>query len=475
MRTAKAQDHWRRVFDKNRSTSIVKFDFTDVYMVGSGRLEALGGISAFCGANGAGKTSLLGTLFRCLAGPSTDEPQGMLTRASDSAKVAARLRGEEFSFPAPTSDAEDLIIALDPAELASRLIRALRALDNTEELLAQYEERLLTHDEMNELSYVVGRRYTSVTVREVEGVLEGMITPYFSVVTETASYSSAGMGQGELAAHVLLWHLRGCKPASILVLEEPETFLPPRAQKSLMNTLAKYADERNICIVLSTHSPFILQSIPPDSIYILCLGEVASARERTHYLQALGVSSPIDGMIFVEDHAGRCFLRNLLRQQGAFDLLSRYSIEVSGSESGVVSALRGLPAGGKLSFCGVMDGDSRKRYSKLVGKHRPEAAVCFLPSNQSPDSLVLDSARAKYRIFAKAVRVTERRCRQALSETEGSDEHDAIAELGRKLEVTYEEVFSACFQAWTRTKGVAQLVREFMADLRAGLRTQEGR
>lgn len=59
MRRAKADDYWRNLYEKDYDSTLDDFDFENVLGIGTGKLTLRGGITALCGGNGVGKTTLL--------------------------------------------------------------------------------------------------------------------------------------------------------------------------------------------------------------------------------------------------------------------------------------------------------------------------------------------------------------------------------------------------------------------------------
>jgi predicted ATP-dependent endonuclease of OLD family len=56
----------------------------------------------------------------------------------------------------------------------------------------------------------------------------------------------------------------------LVLIDEVETSLRPRAQRRLMRNLAHIARERELQIILTTHSPYVLEELPPEGrIYLL--------------------------------------------------------------------------------------------------------------------------------------------------------------------------------------------------------------
>ena len=92
---------------------------------------------------------------------------------------------------------------------------------------------------------------------------------YFEVTTEGVTYGSEMMGLGELALHLMLWHLERVEPQSIMLIEEPETHISPRSQQALLNVLARASARKKLWVIVTTHSAGIVARIPREHIRLV--------------------------------------------------------------------------------------------------------------------------------------------------------------------------------------------------------------
>lgn len=100
----------------------------------------------------------------------------------------------------------------------------------------------------------------------------------------------------------------------ILLIDEPDIHLHPTAQSKLVKVLAKVANERNLRILLSTHSPFIVRGAPASAnIYWLNDGEVSS-HNRQQVELALGWGAFGKKIILVSEDSNTSFLEKIVSQ-----------------------------------------------------------------------------------------------------------------------------------------------------------------
>lgn len=77
--------------------------------------------------------------------------------------------------------------------------------------------------------------------------------------------------EGLLTGLLHLTAVAGAKPGSILAFDEMENQLHPHAIRSLLSAMRRSAGERDLTIVLTTHSPVVLNSFrdEPEQVYVL--------------------------------------------------------------------------------------------------------------------------------------------------------------------------------------------------------------
>ncbi len=83
------------------------------------------------------------------------------------------------------------------------------------------------------------------------------------------AYSEAFAGSGEFAVATLVSKIMEAEKKSLILLDEPETSLHPRAQEKLIFFLKRQVQSQAHQIVISTHSPYVIQELPADAIKIL--------------------------------------------------------------------------------------------------------------------------------------------------------------------------------------------------------------
>jgi predicted ATPase len=115
------------------------------------------------------------------------------------------------------------------------------------------------------LTQIVGKNYTGAGISVTDA---GIDKPVPVLQFGGARYSGFHQGAGEIAAAELL--AVDYPQYGIVLIDEVETSLHPRAQRRLMRDLARIAREKELQIILTTHSPYVLDELPPEArVYLL--------------------------------------------------------------------------------------------------------------------------------------------------------------------------------------------------------------
>lgn len=120
-------------------------------------------------------------------------------------------------------------------------------------------------------------------------------------------YSEKNFSLGEICVLKMIRRLRACKKNSLILIDELELALHPKAQIKLLDYLKKIAVDKNLTIIFSTHSITLLKSTPKKNIIFLEHENNAVKASRGVYPSyAIGhMSSPneknFDLIIYTED------------------------------------------------------------------------------------------------------------------------------------------------------------------------------
>lgn len=204
----------------------------------------------------------------------------------------------------------------------------------------------------------------------------------------SVSYSEPHMGYGEARSQYLVRLLEGLPDKSLVLIEEPEISLHPSAQYHFGCYLVDVCARKGHQIFLSTHSEYLLQALPSQSrIYLKSTDSGVVPIEGLTALQAQSLMSGGHERalhILVEDQpdksAAQAILCELIRTIDP-TFLDCVSVHPVGDCNTVRSAVRALQGTG-LSVAGVLDADQNPPSSDPQNP-RARVNIFALPGNNS--------------------------------------------------------------------------------------------
>ncbi len=280
------------------------------------------------------------------------------------------------------------------------------------------------------------------------------------VKRKTCSYSGFNMGAGEQALFGLFSAIHSADRATLFVIDEIELGLHEAAQKSLVTELKKMAFESGHQFIFTTHSPTVIESLPPEGRFFLENGKSGTqVIEGISPAFAAGRMSGVanaEVVIYVEDAAAK----HLLVAALGSDRRKRVRVVEVGSHSAVVSQ-----AAAKFVDCDhdsfqvmfVLDGDQRVALSahrsrfvglidqrkKSVGGQWFDGRVEFLPSDLMPERYVIAKIRDEHvEDFCLAFGVeNESEAVEALDKALVRGDHSELFSLSEDLVFPPEQVW----------------------------------
>lgn len=246
----------------------------------------------------------------------------------------------------------------------------------------------LNEDSIRELSYILGQNYlnarfigTNVDINREVGLL----------TKECGEISQFHQGAGEDSILDLFKLLQDIPTQSLLVIDEVENSLHPQAQRRLVKYLLKLARQKKIQIILSTHSPFVLEELPPTARIMLV--KLSDRKDIIYNVSTEFALATIDEndhpevYVHLEDEEAVTFFWEILKKDSNryTEYLKKLSTRVVGSCS-VVGTLNDLAMCGKLPYksISVVDGDKRNEYNNCVS----------LPGNLAPERMIFSDLKA---------------------------------------------------------------------------------
>ena len=226
-------------------------------------------------------------------------------------------------------------------------------------------------------------------------------------------YSEFHMSSGERAILRISKDISSLENALVLI-DEVDTGLHPYTQQQAMLELQRSALRQNLQVIVASHSPVVLDSVPPEARIFLDRDETTGQVRRAPlyrdiFQKALYGQSRERLSVLCEDDVAEGVIRGVLdllnveiglRHEDVFIGRNTGSAEFSGH-------LRTLGKFGKLSdFIFVLDGDSRARENELKAvaeKYGHSVQPLFLPGTGPPEQWLWGTIRKKTGEYASAL------------------------------------------------------------------------
>ena len=214
-------------------------------------------------------------------------------------------------------------------------------------------------------------------------------------------YSEFHMSSGErsiLRISKDISHLAG----ALVLVDEIDTGLHPYTQQQVMLELQRSALRQNLQIIVASHSPVVLDCVPPEARIFLDRDEITGHVQRVPlyrdiFQKALYGQSRDRLSVLCEDEVAEGVIRGVLDVLNV-ELGLRHEDVIVGRNTGrdeFPGHLRTLGKFGKLrDFIFVLDGDSRHlgpRLRKTAEEYGHHVKPLFLPGEASPEQWLWDS------------------------------------------------------------------------------------
>ncbi|MDQ0286288.1 putative ATPase [Desulfofundulus luciae] len=293
---------------------------------------------------------------------------------------------------------------------------------------------------------ILGHSYESISTNIViYSEREGNVV---TVQRSGATYSEAHMGYGEGRTQYLINTLEILPEKSLVLIEEPETSLHPSAQHELGKYLVDVACERKHQIMITTHSEFILEALPSQSrIYLKKVDDGVYPIAGLTALQAksLMTEGHVKALhILVEDNCAKTILSEIIRRIDP-DFLRSVGIYPVGDADTIVRTIRTLKSTG-LPVAAVRDADKGGQPSENIFK---------LPGSLPPEKeLFSNIAVKKYMLSMYGVNLDDFK----VSHLEGVDHHEWFQRLSNYLNMDEAALVSEAARIYARSLSEVDIV-----------------
>lgn len=366
------------------------------------RIEFRFPITAIVGENGSGKSTILQAAAASYKSPGTsnkmkfasdffpDTPWDKIVNAQITYSVREGTGSRTDSVRKPTNRwrgnperRERHIYYIDlsriqPLSARSGYLRLAKA------NVKKGKSRQFGTDIVARLSAIMGINYKSAELATASGDPNRLVP----VVQRSGEpYSGFHQGAGELTAAELL--ANDFEKYSLVIIDEIESSLHPRAQRRLLRDLANIARDKEIQFIISTHSPYILQEIPPEGRMLIVETDAGKSTvigvSPDFAMSKMDEENHPESDVYVEDEAAAAMLRELVVKHDP-NVLSRVQISPFGAASvglslGIMTFQKRFPRPTVV----FLDGDQ----AKAPGVH-------ILPGGDAPERVIFTGLKAKH-------------------------------------------------------------------------------
>lgn len=190
------------------------------------------------------------------------------------------------------------------------------------------------------------------------------------LIQKDINYSEAFAGSGETAIVILVHKIYNASNESLILLDEPETSLHSGAQKRLMSFLIEQCIKKKHQVVISTHSPFLIEKMPNESIKVFSTlssnGKFVIDNDR-NYKEAfheLEIENTNKKIILVEDKTAKIILDKTLENLGKATLDIFETKYLPGGADDINQRLTTIMEITDSTFV-IFDGDQKKLQSSI--------------------------------------------------------------------------------------------------------------
>ena len=253
-------------------------------------------------------------------------------------------------------------------------------------------------------------------------------------------YSQFHQGAGEDATLDLILLLQNIPDTSLILIDEIEASLHPRSQRRLMHFLLWLARTKQIQVIVSTHSAYVIDEVPEDGRIFLARGsagvELLASVTSNYALNRMDDIDRPDLYVFCEDVMSIGLIREIL-VAGGIDL-SRVKIMDVGPAN-ILKALGSAAAEGRLpvrAVC-VLDAD------------QAESGRCIkTPGNRAPEDQVVSDLKSRgWESLGQRLGIESNAVKDALEQATASvDHHEFVPKAASVLSQKYVDIIFGSFQ-----------------------------
>jgi len=290
------------------------------------------------------------------------------------------------------------------------------------------------------LSNILAKKYDMAKFAMTENDTTRAVTVF---ARDGSMYSGFHQGSGETGIAELL---KSKLPKySIVLIDEIEASLHPRAQRRLLRDLAQISRELDIQFVITTHSPYILSELPPEARIYLMDGaggrQVIAGVSPEFAMTKLDDEAHPELDIYVEDVRSAALLREIIIKVDR-DLVSRVQFIPFGTAS-VGRALGQMVNGNRFP---------RPSSVFLDGDQELAPGCDLLPGGDAPERVVFEGLQFVdwHQVYDRVGRSPSEVIDACSSAMTLNDHHDWVKYAADRLVLGGDLLWQALCYQWSQ-------------------------
>jgi len=324
------------------------------------------------------------------------------------------------------------------------------------------------------LRAILGRRFDSVMAYEVNlnsPTEEEYSIPFFVAKSGLNEVNGLEFSLGELWVSFLFWFLlRQAKAGSVVLIDEPEAFIAERGHRSLVDEIARIGLQRDLQIILATHSASMLSRFPVQKMRLFSgpagMVTVTPPSSMVQLRDSVGIATPTRAIVLVEDQMAAAALKAVLADN---DLALAREVDVVpvGGKDEVLNGCRVLRMSRRIPIFGVLDGDLRDTAPNPYSADR----VFFLPGSGSPEDELLNASSDDPGTLGMLLRRSPQDIQAVISDLRHLDHQYFLPEIARRIGHDENAVCQAMITLWLGRPETSTAAAVLTQQIRAALST----
>lgn len=247
---------------------------------------------------------------------------------------------------------------------------------------------LLSPDACGVVSNILGQAYESVRVIE-HSFYGGQFGKTVILDRADLEYSEAFAGSGETSVAVLVHEIMSAPDKSLILLDEPETSLHPKAQQKLQDFLLSQIISRKHQIIISTHSPSIINNLPQEAVKIMYVNpmdnkvRILPKSFPEEAFEVIGFTDADKLKIYVEDSLTEAIVKIYI-QRFKSNLTNLINVKVipGGAKTIMKNFVSVSAVKAEKNVVYLLDGDQRMQNQNVINQEMRDKLTQYIIDNR---------------------------------------------------------------------------------------------